>query len=154
MTGTLDLEHMMAAGQALLTPILARFLSLGFLLELTAITAAGLITYWVAPRLVRFFMQHIFREWPPRSAAPRVLAVAASIAVPTLWLLFLWLAVESATAIGLEMSFAASGEALLVAWIVIRLLSNVVRNPFLVANHFCRRLVHCFAPNLWLARPY
>jgi small-conductance mechanosensitive channel len=129
MTGTLDLEHMMAAGQALLTPILARFLSVGFLLELTAITAAGLIAYWVAPRLVRFFMQHISRM-APRSAVPRVLAVAASIAVPTLWLLFLWLAVESATAIGLEMSFAASGEALLVAWIVIRLLSNVVRNPF------------------------
>jgi small-conductance mechanosensitive channel len=127
--GTFDLGHLMGAGQTLLSPILARVFSAGFLLELAAIVAAGLMAHWVAPRLVRFFRQHIF-HMPHWLAADRLVAIAASVAVPTLWLLFLWLAVESANAIGLETGFAASAEALLVAWIVIRLLSNVVRNPF------------------------
>jgi hypothetical protein len=68
--GTLDLERVRAAGQALLAPILDRIFSAGFLLELAAIIAAGLIAYWLAPRLVRFFKQHVPRT-PPRPAVDR-----------------------------------------------------------------------------------
>jgi len=127
--GTLDLERVTAAGRALLAPIFARVFSLGFLLELAAIAAAGLIAYWVAPRLSRVFKLHI----SPMQQMPIVasmVAIASSVAVPALWLLFLWLAVEAATVFGRDMSLAASGEALLVAWIVIRLLSHAVRNSF------------------------
>src|SRR5258708_2481524 len=128
MNGILDLERVTEAGQALLAPILARVFSLGFLLELAAIAASGLIAYWVAPRLVRFFKLHIL---PMRQMAivASMAAIAASVAVPALWLLFLWLAVEAATAGGLETGFASSGVALLAAWVVIRLLSHVVRSP-------------------------
>src|SRR6266700_3450514 len=128
MNGILDLERVTEAGQALLAPILAHVFSLGFLLELAAIAASGLIAYWVAPRLVRFFKLHIspMRQMPMVAS---VAAMATSVAVPALWLLFLWLAVEAATAGGLEMGFASSGVALLAAWVVIRLLSHVVRSP-------------------------
>ena len=128
MNGILDLERVTEAGQALLAPILAHVFSLGFLLELAAIAASGLIAYWVAPRLVRFFKLHIspMRQMPMLAS---MAAIVASVAVPALWLLFLWLAVEAATAGGLEMGFASSGVALLAAWVVIRLLSHVVRSP-------------------------
>src|SRR6266700_2292879 len=129
MNGILDLERVTEAGQALLAPILAHVFSLGFLLELAAIAASGLIAYWVAPRLVRFFKLHIspMRQMP---IVASMAAIVASVAVPALWLLFLWLAVEAAaTAGGLEMGFASSGVALLAAWVVIRLLSHVVRSP-------------------------
>ncbi len=112
----------------MLAPVLARVFSLGFLLELAAIAGTGLIAYWVAPRLVRFLTLHIS---PRRQMAivASIAAIAASVAVPALWLLFLWLAVEAATAGGLETGFASSGVALLAAWVVIRLLSHVVRSP-------------------------
>jgi len=127
--GTLDLEHLMAEGQALLAPLLDRIFSVGFLLELAAILAAGLVAHGVAPGLVRFFKRHI-SQMPVWLAADRIVATGASVAAPILWLLLLWLAVESGRAGGFDTSFAASAEALLVAWIVIRLLSNVVRNAF------------------------
>jgi small-conductance mechanosensitive channel len=127
--GTLDLERVRTAGQALLAPVLDRIVSADFLLELGAIIAAGLIAGWLAPRLVRSFKKHIPRV-PPSPAVDRAVAIAASVAVPSLWLLVLWLAVESARATGREMKFADSAVALLVAWIVIRLLSHVVRSVF------------------------
>ena len=128
MNGTLDLERLMGAGQTVLAPILAHVFSVGFLLELTAIAGTGLIAYWVAPRLVHVFKLHISPA-PRRPVVASAVAVAASVAIPALWLLFLWLSVESAAAAGLEMGFASSAVALLVAWIVIRLLSDVVRSP-------------------------
>ena len=99
MNGTFDLGRVMTAAQALLAPLLARIFSVGFLLELTAIAATGLIAYWVAPRLVRFFKLHL-SPMPQRPLVASMVAIAASVAVPALWLLFLWLAVESATAAG------------------------------------------------------
>src|SRR4029450_9528252 len=83
----------------------------------------------IAPRLVGYFKRHIV--WSPRGlSVDRAAAAASSGAIPVLWFLFLRLAIETGRAAGLDMSIAASASALLIAWIAIRLLSNVVRNPF------------------------
>jgi len=130
MNSTLDLKQMAAAGQAFLASLFDRIYSPAFLLELTAVVGVGLIAYFAAPPLMRFFKQHMSRM-PARTAVARAVTIGSSVAVPTLWLLFLWLAGESGRALGLDMTLADSAAALLVAWIVIRLLSNVVGSPFL-----------------------
>jgi small-conductance mechanosensitive channel len=52
-----------------------------------------------------------------------------AIAVPGLWLVFLWLITEIAGASGIASGVTAAGVSLLTAWIVIRLATMVVRHP-------------------------
>src|SRR4029453_9474288 len=127
--GTIDLERLAAEGQALLRSAVERMFSVEFLIELLALIISGLLAQFIAPRLVGYFKRHII--WSPRGlAVDRAAAAASSVAIPVLWFLFLRLAIETGRAAGLDMSIAASASALLIAWIAIRLLSNVVRNPF------------------------
>jgi small-conductance mechanosensitive channel len=129
MNGTIDLERLAAAGQALLRSAFERMLSVEFLIELLALVISGLLAQFIAPHLIGYFKRHIV--WSPRGlSVDRAAAAASSVAIPILWLVFLRLAIEIGRAGGLPMNVAASASALLVAWIAIRLLSNVVRNPF------------------------
>jgi len=126
--GTLDFERLAAAGQSLIDVIRARAASPAFLIELLALAGTALLASWIAPRLVRFFKQQV-SAGPARPVVSGVIEVVASVAMPIFWLLFLRLAVEAGRAAGLEMSLAGSATALLIAWIVIRLLSHVVQSP-------------------------
>jgi small-conductance mechanosensitive channel len=120
--------HWRAAAQSLLRLFVARAISRTVLIELALIAATALIARLLAPRLVRLLKRDVARA-PPRPIRDGMILVAASVATPSLWLLFLWIASEIARAAGLNTMLAGNAAALLIAWIVIRLVSHVVRSP-------------------------
>ena len=129
MNTTLDLERLTVGARRFFDAGLARALSPEILIDLAAIIITGLLALWAAPRLMRYLGRHLFHA-PPSPAASRTLAMASSVAVAALWFVLLGLAIQGGQAAGVAMKLASSGTTLLMAWIVIRLLSNVVRSPF------------------------
>jgi small-conductance mechanosensitive channel len=126
--GALHLERMMAAWQDFLDAVVARVNSPEVLIEVVILLGTGLAARLLAPPLMRLLRGG---SPPTRPLLHGIVEIATSIAVPSLWLLFLRIATASGRAAGLDMSFAGSAAALLVAWIVIRLVSHVVRSPAL-----------------------
>ena len=129
MNTTLDLERLTAAARSFFEASLARILSADILIDLATIIIAGLLARWAAPPLMRFLSRHLLRT-PPQPAVRHGIVLASSVAVAVLWLAFLGLAIEIGRALDIPMRLAGSSTALLMAWIVIRLVSNVVRSPF------------------------
>jgi small-conductance mechanosensitive channel len=119
------LESLLVEGQALLDTVLVWVASPGFLIELATILSAGLLARWIGHLVVRFLNQRVS---PTRLVLHGTIEVGASVAVSSLWLLFLWLAEAAARVAGMQMVLARGIASLLVAWIVIRLLSHVVRS--------------------------
>jgi small-conductance mechanosensitive channel len=123
-TGFGDFDRWRILGQQ----FLAQIESATVLIQSASILGAGLFALWLAlvlkRRLLRFSAAVPARHW-----LAHVAEVAASLAVPGLWLLLLWIATQAGRAAGVPMGLAAAGVSLLFAWVVIRLLSHVVRNP-------------------------
>lgn len=124
----LGFEFWRSSAAALWAQLLLRVQSADFLFQLLAIAASAIVAYWAAPRVNRFIKRlligSVSRRW--------VLAlseVLGSIMMSALWLALLWLSVQAGHDAGLRMTLAVAGVNLLAAWVVIRLLSYVVRNP-------------------------
>ena len=97
-----------------------------FLIELVAILSLALLARWLGPRVIRFLNQQVP---PTRPVLHGMVGVLSSVAVSTIWLLFLWLAEVVARGAGVQTLLARNVSSLLMAWIVIRLFSHVVRSP-------------------------
>lgn len=129
MTELKDLQPLLHLAQTWWNAFLGRLESVEFILHLVVLAGTALVALIVAPFLQRvirrLLISVVSRDW---TAA--LMAVVASIAIPGLWLLLLWLIVEAAREAGLPVGVAGAGVSLLAAWVVIRLLSHVVRNRF------------------------
>lgn len=110
----------------MLTEAWTQLQSTNFLLQLAAIAGAGLIAFWAGGFLRRRLQAFA------QSARAHVLATPAemfaSVARAALWLLLLWIVAETARDAGVRLVFVDDAVSLLAAWVVIGLLSHVVRN--------------------------
>lgn len=94
--------------------------------EFVLVAATGLLAFYLAPLLKRWAFRQL--RFEAHSVLETLVSLAATILGPLLWALSLEIAVVIGQAFGLPMDVAGSAIALLVAWIVIRLASNVVRS--------------------------
>lgn len=120
------LERLLTEGRALLEVALARMASPAFLIEVVAILSLALLARWLGPRVIRFLNLQVPSTRPVLHG---LIGVLSSVAVSTTWLLFLWLAEAVARGAGVQTLLARNVSSLLMAWIVIRLFSHVVRSP-------------------------
>jgi small-conductance mechanosensitive channel len=123
-----DLDRFAAISQARLMEIWAEFQSPLFLVQLAVIVVAGLIAFWAGGFLSRrlaAFAQH---------AGSHMLAgpaeMLASVSRSGLWLLLLRITAAWGRNAGMPMVLVNDAVSLLAAWVVIKLLSHVVRNVF------------------------
>lgn len=97
----------------------------------TAVQLAGIaVTLGIAlllARLTRRFIEH--KTDHPIGGA--VLRVLLPLWMPLLWALLLWLATTAAATYGLPSRMLNSATGLVLAWVAIRLVSQLVRNPVL-----------------------
>src|SRR3954463_15238369 len=109
-----------------LNAALDRLQSADFMLQVTILAATALAALVLAPFLMRFVKRLLVavlsRDW-----VMALCNVIDSILLPGLWLLSLWLIANGARRSGLPVRLIDAVVSLLTAWIVIRLLSHVVR---------------------------
>jgi small-conductance mechanosensitive channel len=121
-----DFNRFAAISQARLMEAWAQFQSPLFLVQLTAILVTGLVALWVGPFLKRRLGA------VAQKAGGHVLAVPAemlaSVARSGVWLLLLWIAAETGRSQSVPVVLIDDAVSLLAAWVVIKLLSHVVRN--------------------------
>jgi small-conductance mechanosensitive channel len=110
-----------------LNAALDRLQSADFMLQVTILAATALAALVLAPFLLRFIKRLLVatlaRDW-----VVALCNVIESILLPGLWLLSLWLIANGARRSGLQVALLDAAVSLLTAWIVIRLLSHVVRH--------------------------
>jgi small-conductance mechanosensitive channel len=124
-----EYQALIARAQRTIEPLLLRLRSTEFLLEIFAIVVSGLLAFWVTA-VLRRLLARFFAHVTSQPILGGMVQVLASVAVPGLWLILLWTFTEAGAAAGFNMTLASDGVSLLVAWIVIRLMSHVVRHPF------------------------
>jgi small-conductance mechanosensitive channel len=104
--------------------------SVAFLWQTTAIVLTGLAAILLGPRLRRFLVR-----MPPgaKFAAMRrqTSIIASAIAVSGLWFVLAWTTYTSASSAGLATNLVRIAVNLLGAWVVIRAVTRIVRNPIL-----------------------
>lgn len=122
-----ELEAWWTWAEMWLVTISDQLQSLAFVLQLVAIAASGLFAY---------FLVHVFGRLGKRLLASvlshrlvvLVSTVVGAVAMPALWLFFLWMMTEVARGSGFAYQVMGAGVSLLTAWIVIRLVTMVVRH--------------------------
>ena len=124
-----EIQTLIQRVEAQARPLLARLASTEVQFELLGMLASGLLAFWLAA-LFRRSLARLFAHAMAHPVLGGLLNVVASVAIPGLWVLLLWLFTAVSRAAGLDMTIAEAGVSLLVAWIVIRLMSHVVRHPF------------------------
>ena len=123
-----NFDRLAAASQATLTDVWAQVQSPLFLIQFAAIALAGLIAYPVGAFLRERLMAFV------RGSGWHVLAgpaeALASVARSGPWLLLLWLAAIAGRSAGYRTVVIDDAVSLLAAWVVIKLLTHIVRNSF------------------------
>ncbi|HEX4535254.1 MAG TPA: mechanosensitive ion channel domain-containing protein, partial [Rhizomicrobium sp.] len=95
--------------------------------QFAIIIAAGLVALWCAPRINIAFKRLALRA-QSRAWALAAARVAGSLALPVVWLAILWAALLIGTATGFSLDILRAAISLLIAWIVIRIVSQLVGN--------------------------
>lgn len=121
------LESWLAWSQMWLFTITEQLQSVAFVLQLFAIVATGVAAYFLVKALGGLSRKLLASVLSARWSIA-VSNVARAIAVPGLWLVFLWLLTEIASSAEIASAVMAAGVSLLTAWIVIRLVTMVVRH--------------------------
>ncbi|MGE3933919.1 MAG: mechanosensitive ion channel family protein [Rhodospirillaceae bacterium] len=96
--------------------------------QAAAIVGAGLAALLLS-RPARRLVERAWpagRDWPP----PRVRAAVLQLLLPALWLILLWAATAAMQRAGADAGIARTVASLLTAWVVIRLFSSAVADPF------------------------
>lgn len=122
-----ELESWLAWSEMWLLTITQQLQSVAFVLQLAAIFATGAAAYFLVKALGglagKLLASVLSSRW-----SLAVTGVASAISVPALWLVFLWLLTEIAGSAEIASAVMAAGVSLLTAWIVIRLVTMVVRH--------------------------
>ena len=118
-------DYAQAAGDA----FLQRVQSTDFAIQIAVIAGAALLSAWIAPRIIG-----LLRRLPGAAHEhgwfAGLIAVVASVSVSGLWLIFLLAASVIASGAEVDAGLIDDGVSLLLAWVVIRLGSHVIRHPF------------------------
>jgi len=101
--------------------------SVAFVMQFVAIAATGFLAYFLVKILGRLTLSLLSTVLAQRWVV-LVSSVVGAVAIPGLWLILLWLVVEVASNSGIASAVMGAGVSLLTAWIVIRLVTMVVRN--------------------------
>jgi len=125
----IDLQQLQDYARTAGDAILARIQSTDVAIQLAAIAGTLILSAWFAPRVVGLLRRipgaAVEHTWPSG-----LIAVAASVSVPGLWLVFLAIASSLGSEAGIDVTLIDDGVSLLIAWVVIRLVAHVVRQPF------------------------
>ena len=123
-----ELETWLAWSKMWLLTITEQLQSVAFVLQLFAVFATGIAAYFLVKMLAglsrKLLATILAQRW-----VTSITNVVGAIAVPGLWLVFLWLITQIAGNSGIASGVMAAGVSLLTAWIVIRLATMVVRHP-------------------------
>jgi small-conductance mechanosensitive channel len=101
--------------------------SVAFVMQLVAIAATGFLAYFLVKILGRLTLNLLSTVLAERWVV-LVSSVGGTVVIPGLWLVLLWLVVEVASNSGIASAVMGAGVSLLTAWIVIRLVTMVVRH--------------------------
>jgi len=101
--------------------------SVAFVMQLVAIVATGFLAYFLVKILGRLTLNLLSTVLAERWVM-LVSSVGGTVVIPGLWLVLLWLVVEVASNSGITSAVMGAGVSLLTAWIVIRLVTMVVRH--------------------------
>lgn len=109
--------------------ILTNVLTMETLLELGAILVAGTLAWLLARPLARKLaqLQDRHADYP---VIKTIWQVVSEILFPAIWLVLQWTASAIANAAGQRVGLLTVTSSLLAAWIIIRIASMVVRDPF------------------------
>jgi len=122
-----ELETWLAWSEMWLLTITEQLQSVAFVLQLAAIAATGAAAYFLirlfGPLSKKLLISILSMRW-----VVMVSGVGGAVAVPGLWLVLLWFLSEIARASAIASGVMAAGVSLLTAWIVIRLVTMVVRH--------------------------
>jgi small-conductance mechanosensitive channel len=123
-----DIDRFLAESQASLLNAWMQLQSPLFLAQLAGIAIAGLIAFWIGGFLRRRLAA--FAQDSRRQVLAGPMEMFASVARPGVWLLLLWIAATVGSSAGARLVLINDAMSLLAAWVVIKLLSHVVRNVF------------------------
>jgi small-conductance mechanosensitive channel len=122
-----EFEAWWSWAQMWLLTISEQLQSIAFLLQIVAVAASGLFAYLLVHSLGRLSKKLLASVLSHRIVV-LVSSVVGAIAVPAIWLFFLWMLTEVVRSSGFANAVMGAGVSLLTAWIVIRLLTMVVRH--------------------------
>mgnify|MGYP003351350980 FL=1 len=125
----LNVQYVQQAVTDALHTLIQRMQTPDFFFQIVAIVASAIAATWVAPYANRLFKRMLVGTISGRWIIG-LSDVLSRVMMALLWMIFLSLAAQAGHNVGLRMTLASAGVNLLTAWVVIRLLSYVVRNPF------------------------
>lgn len=125
----IDAERLRAAAAELWRSANEHFFTLGVAIEAAILVAAFVPAAFFGPRL-RKFIQSQLAPRAPYGVLRRAANALAHLATPIALYVLLQAAVILLNAAGSSTGFVSAGVSLLTAWIVIRLVTLVIRSPF------------------------
>lgn len=108
--------------------ITPQIMSISGVIELSVIASAGVLGFLFAG-LMRRLIERLYPHTDDHEVS-RVGRVLSSLAPPILWVVLLWIGTAALKGAGQPNDLARLAASLLNAWIVIRLVSSVVADPF------------------------
>ena len=134
-------EGMISDVSSEITPMLDFFVELVQRISVQIVSQEGLIqvalialTFAVAWLLASPCKRFLDRVWPKVDAEKvfmnNILTVFKSLIVPIVWVILLWIVLASLKSLGQYSDLVRIPASLLQAWILIRLFSSLVRDPF------------------------
>ncbi|MBZ0218544.1 MAG: mechanosensitive ion channel [Fimbriimonadaceae bacterium] len=110
--------------------LIKQFFSYEGLYQLTTIIVSGLLVWFIAGR-IRLFITHIWPEAKDESGfLKNARIVLLRLAFPALWVVSLWIATTTFRSMFLPNDLIRVVASMLQAWVLIRLFSTFVRDPF------------------------
>ena len=124
----IDLTFLESEFRDLLAWAVDNVLTIGALAQAATILAAAIVARIAAPSFRRG-TEGLARKWHWQKGLGRVTETAATLSLPIIWLILQWISVVVANSMGWPNQFIRVTVSLLTAWVVIRLVSQLVRDP-------------------------
>ena len=102
--------------------------TIGALAQAAIIVAAAIVARIAAPSFRRG-IEGLATKWRREKGLGRITETAATLSLPIIWLILQWISVVVANSAGWPNQFIRVTVSLLTAWVVIRIASQLVRDP-------------------------
>ena len=124
----IDLTFLESELRDLLAWVVENVLTIGALAQAALILAAAIVARIAAPSFRRG-IEGLARKWHWQKGLGRVIETVATLSLPIIWLILQWISVIVANSVGWPNQFIRVTVSLLTAWVVIRIASQLVRDP-------------------------
>ena len=124
----IDLAFLESEFRGMLAWAVDNVLTIGALAQAAIILAAAIVARIAAPSFRRG-TERLARKWHWEKGLGKVTETAATLSLPIIWLILQWMSVIVANSVGWPNQFIRVTVSLLTAWVVIRLASQLVRDP-------------------------